>query len=177
MICNLSLLPAGNHERAQNLVRRLPRFIPGQLVHGAKMKRFRRAGGHTGRFPAFHQPVHAEIAFLHLPVHSELRDTERAGKEAGAATDTFILVHSDDPVIRLLYNGPCGTHHFTGGIPAMEAGKGQGPVYHMGKFPLPEIRDPSPCHPEFDLMQAFAGDFTGVALDTTIRVKVESDLF
>ena len=80
------------------------------------------AFGHTGRFQARIQPVHAVIAFHRLVgFRIMLGDAPGAGAGAGHAADAFRYIHMDDAIFPFLHR-PGGADGDTERVLAVVAG-------------------------------------------------------
>jgi hypothetical protein len=141
------------------------------------MKGIRGACCHAGRLPASRQTIHAEIAFLHLAIGAKLRHPKGTDQEAGPAAHTFVRIYHDNPVLGPLLDSSRRTRRFARRVPAVHTGEGNTLVRDTWVPAAPDADNPSPPHAEFDVVQALAGYFTGVALDTPLCIKVETVLF
>jgi hypothetical protein len=136
-----------------------------------------RAGGYTSRFLSFTYKIKARIALLHFPVASKPGHPERADPETGVAPNAFVLVNNDNAVIRAFFYRASWASRFASGVPTMHASQRHGPICDIRILTLPDADDASPPNAIIGLMQALASQLTGMALNASVCVKIESELF
>jgi hypothetical protein len=112
-----------------------------------------------------------EIAFLHRPIRTELRDVEWACLKADLASRAGVFIDDDDPILRPFFNGVLGTYRNARRISAMHASYGGWRAFYVRVRAMPDVINPPPPHPWFNTSPAFAGYFTAVALDAFIFQK------
>jgi hypothetical protein len=80
-------------------------------------------GPHASRLFARLQATQAEIAFLHLGILTELRNTKRARHRTGFAADALALIHHDDTVFLTLCDRFLRADLNAGWVRTVHAGK------------------------------------------------------
>jgi hypothetical protein len=90
--------------------------------------------------------------------------------------DTLVFMNNNDAVLSPLLNSVPWANRFTGRLAAMHACHGDGPIDHFRVLPLPQTDHAAPSYAEFEMMKALAGNFTGMALNASVGVEIESEL-
>ena len=147
------------------------------FFHGPEMESLCRAGGHTSRFFSFTDKLKARIALLHFPVASKTGHSERADPQTGVAPDAFLLVNDDNAVIRAFFDSASRAGGLASRVPTMHASQRNGPICDIWILTLPDTDYASPPHPCIEMVQAFAGQLTGMALNASVCIKIKSKLF
>jgi hypothetical protein len=147
------------------------------FFHGPETESLCRAGGHTSRFFSFPDKLKARIALLHFPVASKTGHPERADPQTGVAPDAFLLVNDDNAVIRAFFDSASRAGGLASRVPTMHASQRNGPICDIGVLTLPDTDHASPPHPRIEMVQALAGQLTGMALNASVCIKIKSELF
>jgi hypothetical protein len=149
----------------------------GQCYQRAKAQRFTRTGSYANRLFALRETVDAQIAFLHDAILAELGCTIRTGLGAGFTTVTFVSVDDHDAILCSLGDGPGWAGIRAARFAAVHARERDGAMDQVGIVSGPHSDDVAPGDSQFDVVVRLARQFTGMTLDATIYVEVESKLF
>jgi len=128
-------------------------------------------GLHTGRLQPLVHPVVTEETFLYdLPQRVDISDVVGAGGHAVHASDTAVLVHSDDAV-RAYIGCTDRTVSVTDGIGAVVAKGREELTAHIRVSAFFNDLDPGTELTQRDLVLALAGDGTTVAADAVPEIN------
>jgi hypothetical protein len=141
-----------------------------------------RTDGNAGRLLSKSQQINAKGTLGHnLPCMIELRSTIGAGILTGTIGHTRIGINEHDTVVIPLRYCPGGTDRHARRLEAVHAGSGNvvgknAVRHHKAVFlhpgPAPVIPHMTPADTERKIVGVFAGNLTGFAADTGLRVKI-----
>lgn len=141
------------------------------------MQCFTWTSSYTSRLFALGEPLDAQITFLHDAILVELGHTKGTGLGAGFTTDTFIVVNDHDAILWSLDKGFGWASIHTARFATVHARVRDGSMDQVGIVASPHTDDLAPFGAQFDVVVRLARNFTGVTLNATIQIEVESKLF
>jgi hypothetical protein len=148
----------------------------GQRFQRAKTQRFTRTGFYANRLFALRKAVDAQITLLHDAILAELGYTKGTGLGAGFTTVTPVSVYDHDAILWSLGNGISWARIHAARFATVHTRKSDGSMDQAGVATGPHADDSTPRDSQFDILVRLARNFTGVTLNATIYVEVESKL-